>query len=677
MPGRTFAGRFGSTMKKLLITVMALVSSVAFVPAQDKLQQGAGAPQIDVLNYDISAEITPENGFLKGEAKVRFSVPQDVLTIPFDLNNRLSIADIVDPEGTSYTTSSEGVESQRVVVRGENPFRGGTEKTLIFRFEGTLERQEYAFLDAPRQDKAVIFQDGALLLTEGNWFPSSRIQLDAATANVKIKVPLGFSVVAPGVLQPTEISGVTEVFTWKSAVPVNRIPVVVSRFFRKEVEQAPVPTTLFLGEQQNQDLKPLTTEINQILEFMNKQYGGFPFDHLNIAAVGNVTLPSPGAAGLVLLEDSLLSTKSIPVIELARRLAVQWCGYSAKPKEVYDAWLQDGFATYAALSYVEAKYPDRYQTELAKQAVNALKYEEKAAVGKGFDLGEGTPEYQSIISSKGAWVLYMLGQLMGKDKLNAMLVDWYKEHADKVGTTPEFVKFVQARSGQDYKWFFMQWVESTGIPDLRVDYSIIKKKDGTFAVRGQVKQDQELFRMPLDVAIETKGQEEKKTMTLNGKSTSFNFPTQTLPVRLKLDPDGKILRDSEQMKVQVQIALGEEYQAKGDYVEATRAFEKARELDPRNSLAAYRLGEVMFLQHSFTNAANAFRDTLNGDLKPEWVETWTHIYMGKIYDILNQRERATAEYQKAINSKVDYNGAQAEAQKYLKEPFTKPQSIIG
>jgi len=664
-------------MKNLLITLTALISSVGFLAGQDRPQAGP-LPQIDVLHYEISAEITPENGFLKGETKVRFSVPQDVLTLPFELNNRLSIIDIVDAEGTSYSTSFDGVESQRVAVRGENPFRAGAEKTLTFRFEGALERQEYAFIDTPRAEKAVIHQDGALLLTEGRWFPSYRLQLDAATADVKIKVPLGFSVVAPGVLQPTEISGVTEVFTWKSAAPVTRIPVVVSRFFRQEVEQAPVPTTLFVGEQQSQqDLKPLLTEINQVLDFLSKEYGGFPFEHLNIAAAGNVSLPSAGAAGLVLLEDSVLSAKMMPVVDLARRFAVQWWGYSAKPKEVYDAWMQDGFATYAALRYVESKYPDRYQTELAKQAINALKYEQKAAVGKGFELGEGTAEYQSVIASKGAWVLYMLGQLIGKDKLNAMLVDWYKQSADKLETTPEFVKFVQERAGQDYKWFFMQWVEQTGVPDLRVEYSILKKRDGTFAVRGQVKQDQELFRMPLDISIETKGQEEKKSMTLNGKSTAFNFPTQTLPIRLKLDPNGKILRNSEQMQVQVQIALGEEYQARGEYVEAVRAFEKAREADPRSSLAAYRLGEVMFLQHSFTNAANAFRDTLNGDLKPEWVETWTHIYMGKIYDILNQRERATAEYQKAINSKVDYNGAQAEAQKYLKEPFTKPQSIIG
>jgi tetratricopeptide (TPR) repeat protein len=71
------------------------------------------------------------------------------------------------------------------------------------------------------------------------------------------------------------------------------------------------------------------------------------------------------------------------------------------------------------------------------------------------------------------------------------------------------------------------------------------------------------------------------------------------------------------------------------------------------------------------------RDSLNGDLKPEWVETWIHIHLGKVYDILGQRQRAKAEYQKAINSGNDYNGALAEAEKYLLQPYTKPSGVIG
>jgi Tfp pilus assembly protein PilF len=64
-------------------------------------------------------------------------------------------------------------------------------------------------------------------------------------------------------------------------------------------------------------------------------------------------------------------------------------------------------------------------------------------------------------------------------------------------------------------------------------------------------------------------------------------------------------------------------------------------------------------------------------LQPEWIEVWAHIYLGKVYDILGQRRRAEAEYQKALNTKVDYNGSLAEAQKYLEEPFSQPSSVLG
>jgi hypothetical protein len=55
---------------------------------------------------------------------------------------------------------------------------------------------------------------------------------------------------------------------------------------------------------------------------------------------------------------------------------------------------------------------------------------------------------------------------------------------------------------------------------------------------------------------------------------------------------------------------------------------------------------------------------------------WCYIYLGKIYDILGQRQRALAEYNKAINTKDDTNGAQAEAQKWLATPFTRERTTM-
>jgi hypothetical protein len=549
--------------------------------------------------------------------------------------------------------------------------------TLTFRFEGTLERETYAFLDTPQAESAVIYPEGAILLSEGNWFPSHLFPLDAATATVKITVPLGFSVVAPGEMRSIETLGISEVFTWESRQLLTRIPVVVARFFRQKFEDFSIPLTFYVTEAFDRDLRPFVDEVTQMLEFFRSEYGPLDEEALNFVQVSNVRLPSTGCAGLILLESSLLQSPSLPIMELARRVALQWWGYSLRPEASSDAWLQDGFATYAALRYFEVKHSDRFSTELAREAVSALKYESNAPVSKGLELQSGSAQYQSIVASKGAWILYMLGQLVGREQLDGLLGDWYRQKAQQPVNTAEFAAFIQERTGEDLRWFFVQWVDSVGIPEFRIEYTIFKLRDGGFKIRGQIKQNIELFRMPLEVRIETKGQPEDKELNVRGRSTAFTFPTETMPLRMELDPHGKILSDSPRMRIAVHVALGEEYQELKEFLPAIREYEKATQLNPRTSIAHYRLGEVFFEQRNLSTAANSFRDALNGDRKPDWVETWIHIYLGKIYDVLGQRQRALAEYQKAFNTKVDYNGAQAEAQKYLKETYSSPGSVIG
>ena len=77
------------------------------------------------------------------------------------------------------------------------------------------------------------------------------------------------------------------------------------------------------------------------------------------------------------------------------------------------------------------------------------------------------------------------------------------------------------------------------------------------------------------------------------------------------------------------------------------------------------------LQDIYQSAANKFREALNGDLEPKWVEVWAHINLGKIFDITGQRERAVNEYNQAIRTKDNTQGAQEEAAKFLKTPYER------
>lgn len=654
----------------LLIPFLAVVNLMA----QDASRE---AVVVDVQHYRVEVELFPRRSEIKGKSEIQFKVLEDTVSLPFDFNRKLSILDVTDEQGRILALSAEQYAAGQIRIRGDDPFLKGSERTLTFRFEGLLEPEEYAFLDRSTQTDAVIDEQGAALLSTGNWFPSHRILLDPATVVVQATVPLGFTAVAPGELQPIETQGVSEVFTWESRGEVTRLPLIVARYFRQNFQEGITPLNFFVTEDFTGDLRPIATEIQTMIEFMDTEFGSFPFPALTLVQIPREGVSFESSGGFLLLDLKGLDETSSKRMELARKVALQWFGHSLKIAAAQDAWLQDGFATYAALRFLEVKHPGLFESQLAKESVAALKYHDEAPVAAGLSLKPDSPQYASIVASKGAWVLYMLGQLAGREAFNQWLGQWYRENAGSVVRTADFVQFVNRLSGEDYGWYFGQWVESVGVPRFETDYTIYRLRSGGFRISGQIKQNLQLFRMPAEVLIETKGEPEEKNVMINGRNTPFSFETEEMPVRIKIDPRGKILRDSEQMQVAVHVSLGEEYKQKGEFVSALEEFERAISLDARNSLAHFRRAEVYFEQHSYSNAADSFREALNGDLSPDWVETWSHIYMGKIYDILGQRQRALAEYQKAINSGVDFNGAQAEAQKYKEEPFTKPSEVIG
>lgn len=94
---------------------------------------------------------------------------------------------------------------------------------------------------------------------------------------------------------------------------------------------------------------------------------------------------------------------------------------------------------------------------------------------------------------------------------------------------------------------------------------------------------------------------------------------------------------------------------------------------PHSSVANYCMAELLLQQRKYQASVNAFRDSLRGDGNPEWTKVWSHIQIGKIFDITRQRERAIAEYQLAIQLDDDTDGAVGQARELLEHSFEWPE----
>ena len=175
--------------------------------------------------------------------------------------------------------------------------------------------------------------------------------------------------------------------------------------------------------------------------------------------------------------------------------------------------------------------------------------------------------------------------------------------------------------------------------------------------------------MPIELRIDTDGKTETKRIEVEGTNSAYAIETFGKPRRITIDPNNQVLQNSQELQVRTAIMRGQQDVEQGDLTEALKEYQKALDINRNSSLAHYRIAEVFFLQHNYQSAANAYRESLNGDGEPRWTEVWSHIQLGMIFDLTGQRERATNEYRQALQTNDNTQNAMDIARQYLQHPY--------
>ena len=316
--------------------------------------------------------------------------------------------------------------------------------------------------------------------------------------------------------------------------------------------------------------------------------------------------------------------------------------------------------------------PGALDTAIHDAFVEALTVDQPPMI-QAARLEDYSPEYWAATGGKGAAVLQMLRNVLGEEAFMKVLKEYPARFAYKSANTDDFHKICEEAYGQSLNWFFQQWVESSGAPEFKMEYTVFRTQKG-FRVMGKISQDLDLFRMPVVLRVETEGNPEEKTVEVVGTSSEFVVETFGKPKNVVLDPKGLVLRFSGPARVAVAIRKGEQFVDIGDYNAALKEYQKALDVARNSSLTHFRIGQVHFLEGNWSPAANEFREALNGDLEPKWTEVWSHIFLGKIFDVSDQRDRALNEYRQAARTKDNTQGALDEATKYTAQKYEKQRT---
>jgi peptidase M1-like protein len=622
--------------------------------------------RIDIDAYAIDVEVSPNTQTLNAKVTARF-VPLDdnVTTATFELNNALNVSRVVDGEGRQIA-ASRNQQDFTVRLNFDAPLKKGQPATVTFYYDGRLTGQE----DSPVYGIkfAAIHPDFAFLMYPARWLPISGYTNDRFAANMRVTVPTGYSVVASGI-DTHQSAGDKNIFEFKFERPSFPANFAVVKGDPAKVQAEGVTTAVYFRGAQAEMAQPYGQEIGKIMSHFTGVYGLPPYANLTVVETEDGAPNGFAAPGMIFLSPKGIGREPSEKL-LANQIARQWYEELVSPATRNHLWLTNGLAAYSELLWTEHQNgPGALQSQLRDAMVDALTIDNVPMIQAG-RMEDYSPELWALTGSKGSTMLNMLRYIIGDDKFFATLKTFAQQYAWKSATTDDFRKVAETVSGQDLGYFFIEWVESSGAPEFKLEYTVYRTQKG-FRVMGKISQDLDTFRMPVDLKIETEGNPEEKRVEVVGTSSEFSVDTFGKPKAVTIDPDGRVLRFSNPVRVAVAIRRGEEFAELSEFGEALQEYQKALQTNRTSSLAHYRIAEVFFLQNNYQSAANEFREALNGDLDPKWTEVWSHINLGKIFDITGQRDRAVNEYNLAIRTKDNTQGAQEEAGKYLKTAYER------
>jgi aminopeptidase N len=639
-------------------------------------------------HYDITATLDTITQSLSAVAKVDFKARDVSSAVRVELHPNLNVTDVKSAEGKTLGFERDTQNPLNLIVNLPSPVATGTKVTLTFTYAGPLANEENS--PVPGVRAAAINRDGAFLLLPARWFPLTNYPSNRYTGTFRLNVPDSFAVAGTGKAgapAPTPgkntVEGNRLVYTFQCDSPAPYGTFVAGNLQLNPKQAEGIDVNVYAPREASGDAQKFADDVARSTTMFSDMFGPLPRPEFTVAQLPDGTLRDFAGPGLLLLSKRIWDPRGSDRT-IARLVASQWWGNAVLPASRGDVWISDGLARYSEALYAEQNAGKEAGLKAIDEfAVGALMYEEAAPIAQAARLAPYSPDYRSVVMNKGAMIFHMVRAQMGDVAFKSLLHDFYVKYAEGSATIENFEALAEqhaqasAKAGQpppDLHSFFAQWLNSTGVPDFTLEYVIYRTHQG-FRIVGKIKQPLDTFHMPVELRIDTEGNPEIKTVDAIGTDSEFTVETfgRPKPGGIKIDPNNLVLKGSSTLRARAAIARGEELAEQGRYYDAIGQYQRALGIQPNRPLANFRMGEAFFYQKNYQAAANSFRDSLQTVPEPseKWTEVWSHIYLGKIFDLLGQRARAVNEYSKAKQTNDDTGSAQQVAESLLKKPYVE------
>lgn len=517
------------------------------------ISDNAPMHKFDVLDYKLYLDIyncfrSPYPKSYNANIVVKFRVDTALSSIQLNAVNRSLTIDSVRNAGVSFAHSSNvlTVNLNRTYSPGEI-----ADVKIFYRHNNVYDSAFYV-------SSGFVF---TFCEPEGarNWYPCWDKPGDKATFDITTKVPIEVKLGSNGRLQDSTITGDTIYYHWISRDPMATYLAVISAkvYFNLDIVYwhkisnplDSIPIRFYWNYGENIDsLENCKAKIIPMTTYYSQLFGEHPFEKNGFASVKGQSYFSGG------MEHQTL-TSSINIGEwneglISHEFAHQWFGDLITCGTWADIWLNEGFATYCDALWFGRNSQSVYKSTILSYADTYKAYNPQTPIYNQ-SWANSTPPFWVLFNwattyGKGACVLHMLRYTIGDSLFFASLKSYATDTAYKYknAVTSDFTAKVNQIAGQNYDWFFDQWIYKPNHPKYQNTYGIIQIDTLHWKVQFTVKQVQSnpvFFKMPVEVKIYLSGPDTVIKVMNDFNNQLFEFTFDRLPQALIFDPNNDIV----------------------------------------------------------------------------------------------------------------------------------------
>lgn len=219
-------------------------------------------------------------------------------------------------------------------------------------------------------------------------------------------------------------------------------------------------------------------ETEKMILAAEKLYGPYQWGRYDLLVLP-ASFPFGGMENprLTFLTPTVISGDRSLVALIAHELAHSWSGNLVTNATWNDFWLNEGFTVYFENRIMESVYGKGYSDMLRKLSYSDLKSEIKEFMNSepddtrlSIDLVGRNPDdgVTAIAYDKGFHLLLVIENLVGREKFDLFLKNYFKTYKFKSVTTSEFVQYLKSNLLNKKQWEMADmenWIYGTGLPE--------------------------------------------------------------------------------------------------------------------------------------------------------------------------------------------------------------------